>query len=56
MLSSHWRCFGCNRGGSVIDFAAALYGLEPRGEGYWRLRDRILEALVWAPLHGEKNR
>jgi hypothetical protein len=56
VLSSHWRCFGCGRGGSVIDFAAALYGIEPRGPGYWRLRDRILEALVWAPNPREKNR
>ena len=57
VLSSHWRCFGCNRGGSVIDFAAALYGVErPRGRAYWRLRDRILEALIWAPVPREKNR
>ena len=24
-----WYCFGCGRGGSSIDFAAALYGLTP---------------------------
>ena len=57
VLSSHWRCFGCNRGGSVIDFAAALYGVErPRGRAYWRLRDRIVEALLWAPNPRERNR
>ena len=24
-----WHCFGCNRGGSVIDFAAELFNLSP---------------------------
>jgi hypothetical protein len=24
-----WYCFGCNVGGSVIDFAAKYYGMEP---------------------------
>jgi hypothetical protein len=56
VLSSHWRCFGCCRGGGIIDLGAALYGIEPRGEGYWRLRDRIFEALVWAPLPHEVDR
>lgn len=55
VLESHWRCFGCNRGGSAIDLAAALYGIEPRGSDYWRLRDLVLEALVWAPLHHEAD-
>jgi hypothetical protein len=45
VLSSHWRCFGCNRGGSVIDFAAALYGIEPRGSGYVEIRRRLLADL-----------
>lgn len=26
-----WHCFGCNRGGSVIDFVAQLFGLELMG-------------------------
>lgn len=26
-----WHCFGCGRGGSVIDFAAKLFGLSPLG-------------------------
>jgi CHC2 zinc finger len=56
VLNSHWRCFGCNRGGGIIDLAAALYGIEPRGQGYWQLRDRILERLVWAPLPREGER
>jgi CHC2 zinc finger len=40
-----WRCFGCNRGGSIIDFFAALYGLEPRGSGYREIRQRLLADL-----------
>jgi hypothetical protein len=51
VLQSHWRCFGCGAGGSIIDLASALYGTEPRGSGYWRLRDLILERLLWAPIH-----
>jgi hypothetical protein len=56
VLSSHWRCFGCGRGGSVIDLAGALHGIEPRGRGFWRLRDLIVEALLWAPLNPEEDR
>lgn len=26
-----WHCFGCNRGGSVIDFTAQLFGLDLMG-------------------------
>lgn len=33
-----WHCFGCNRGGSSIDFMAALYGLTPL-EAVRRLND-----------------
>jgi hypothetical protein len=28
-------------GGSIIDFAARLWGIEPRGKGYWQLRHRL---------------
>lgn len=56
VLSSHWRCFGCNRGGGIIDLAAAVWQTEPRGRAYWRLRDRILERLVWAPVQPKGDR
>lgn len=42
VLATHWRCFGCQRGGSVIDFATHLWGIEPRGEGYIEIRRRLL--------------
>ena len=46
VLPSHWRCFGCNRGGSVIDLAAALTGIEPRGRGFIELRSWIARRLL----------
>jgi RepB DNA-primase from phage plasmid/CHC2 zinc finger len=38
-----WYCFGCERGGTIIDFAAALWGVDPRGRGYQELRRRLRE-------------
>jgi CHC2 zinc finger len=45
-----WYCFGCGRGGSVIDFAAELFGIEPRGEGFRQLRERIAARLLSAEV------
>jgi len=45
VYSSHWKCFGCGRHGSIIDFGAALYGLEPRGSGYFEIRRRLIDDL-----------
>ena len=45
VLSSHWRCFGCSRGGSSIDLGAAIYGITPRGPGWWEIRDRLVAEL-----------
>lgn len=39
-------CYGCRRGGTVIDLGAALYGLDPRGRGYHEIRRRLLDALL----------
>lgn len=33
-----WFCFGCGRGGTVVDLAAALWGRETRGRGFAALR------------------
>ena len=34
-----WYCFGrCRRGGTIYDLAAPLYGYDPRGEDFLRLR------------------
>ncbi len=43
-----WKCYGCGRAGSVIDFAASLYGLEPRGRGYHEIRERLEADLLGA--------
>jgi hypothetical protein len=34
-------CFGCGRGGSIIDFAAALWGCGTRGEDFLALRAHL---------------
>lgn len=36
-----WYCFGCRRGGSVYDLAAALWRVEPRGASFVALRERL---------------
>jgi hypothetical protein len=41
-----WYCFGCDRGGTIIDFGAALWEIEPRGAGYHELRRRLAGALL----------
>jgi hypothetical protein len=41
-----WFCFGCRRGGSIYDLAAALWGLEPRGADFLKLRERLFRLLV----------
>lgn len=40
-----WFCFGCRRGGSVYDLAAAVWGIEPRGSGFAALREGLRVAL-----------
>jgi hypothetical protein len=43
-----WCCFGCCRGGSIYDFAGALWGYPPplRGARFSAVRDRLLEILT----------
>ena len=40
-----WFCFGCGRGGSIFDLAAALWERDTRGDAFLKLR-RELEAIV----------
>ena len=40
-----WYCFGCRRGGSVYDLAAALWNVEPRGRGMAVLREALGQLL-----------
>jgi CHC2 zinc finger/RepB DNA-primase from phage plasmid len=43
-----WYCFGCERGGTIIDLGALLYGIEPRGPGYHEVRRRLADELLAA--------
>lgn len=40
-----WVCYGCNRGGRIFDFAAAVWGIGPvlRGDAFRDVRDRLHE-------------
>jgi hypothetical protein len=39
-------CFGCRAGGSIIDFGARLYGIDPRGAGFLEIRRRLAADLL----------
>ena len=41
-----WYCFGCAAGGTIIDFGAKVFDIEPRGGGFIRLRRTLAEALL----------
>jgi hypothetical protein len=39
-------CFGCGRGGSIIDFASYLWGIAPRRAGFEEICDRLAARLL----------
>jgi len=41
-----WFCFGCGRGGTVYDLAAALWGRDLRGRGFADLRADLHALLI----------
>ncbi len=41
-----WYCFACGRGGTALDLAAHLTGIEPRAGGYLALRRWVAERLL----------
>ncbi len=41
-----WYCWGCNRGGDIYSFGAALWGLPTRGSGFTELRKRLADELL----------
>ncbi|WP_249011194.1 CHC2 zinc finger domain-containing protein [Conexibacter sp. DBS9H8] len=43
-----WCCFGCGRGGTIVDFAAGIWGLGTKGPDFLRVRDRLAEELLGA--------
>ncbi len=38
-------CNGCEARGSIVDLGAFVYGIEPRGFGFFQIRDRLLAEL-----------
>jgi hypothetical protein len=40
-----FNCHGCGAAGSIIDLGALLYGEQPRGAGFFRIRERLLADL-----------
>ncbi|MDQ2761319.1 MAG: CHC2 zinc finger domain-containing protein [Actinomycetota bacterium] len=40
-----WYCFGCQRGGTIYDFAAALWGTGTKHREFIALRDRLAHVL-----------
>lgn len=45
-----WYCYGCGRGGSLVDLGAHLWGVDPRGRGYHDLRQRLARELTGMAL------
>lgn len=45
---SGFKCYGCSAGGSIIDLGALLFGIEPRGAGFFQIRERLLADLGMA--------
>lgn len=43
-----FHCHGCKASGSIIDLGALLYGIEPRGAGFFQIRNRLLADLGMA--------
>jgi hypothetical protein len=41
-----WFCWGCDAGGSIYDFAARLWSVEPRGRDFHELRRRLAAELL----------
>jgi hypothetical protein len=39
-------CFGCGRGGSIVDLGGLLWGIEPRGAGFREIRERLESELL----------
>jgi hypothetical protein len=44
-----WFCQACQKGGSIYDYGAELWGITPRREGFIELRERLVQELLqWA--------
>lgn len=43
---SDWRCFACGAHGTIIDLGAIVWGIKPQGIGYFRVAERIMQAVA----------
>lgn len=43
-----WYCHGCHLGGTIYDFAAHLWDIEPRREGFIEIQQQLAKALLGA--------
>lgn len=46
ILPARWYCHACHEGGTIYDFAALLWGIEPRAEGFGVIRDRLAREFI----------
>jgi hypothetical protein len=42
LYENDWYCFGCRRGGSLVDFAGFLWNLQTRGQEALAMRERLI--------------
>jgi hypothetical protein len=52
----HFRCWSCGAHGDIIEAASLLHAIPAERDGYWRLRDLIVEAFEGAPEDTRRNR
>lgn len=48
LLPGRWFCHACQRGGTIYDFGALLWDIEPRRDGFGELRVRLGRELLRA--------
>lgn len=48
LMPARWYCHACHQGGTIYDFGALLWGIEPRREGFAALRRRLIAELLSA--------
>lgn len=56
LYESDWYCFGCRRGGSIIDFAGALWNLHTRGQQALEIRQRLIARFSYLEIASELSR
>jgi len=44
-----WCCFGCRRGGTIYDFAGALWDMDTKGRAFVELRARLADTFGMSP-------